>query len=67
MKGFVRQRLLFLASQGFADVTVGGQVNAAVVSTGDEVVTPGSKLDRGQIYDSNSVLLQALVQTAAHV
>ena len=54
--------IALLASQGFADVTVGGQVNAAVVSTGDEVVTQGSKLDRGQIYDSNSVLLQALVQ-----
>ena len=54
--------IALLASQGFADVTVGGQVNAAVVSTGDEVVTQGSKLDRGQIYDSNLVLLQALVQ-----
>ena len=54
--------IALLASQGFADVTVGGQVNAAIVSTGDEVVAPGSQLDRGQIYDSNSVLLQALVQ-----
>jgi molybdopterin molybdotransferase len=54
--------IALLASQGFADVTVGGQVNAAIVSTGDEVVRPGSKLDQGQIYDSNSALLQALVQ-----
>lgn len=54
--------IALLASQGFADVTVGGQVNAAIVSTGDEVVTPGSKLDQGQIYDSNSTLLQALLQ-----
>ena len=54
--------IALLASQGLADVTVGGQVNAAIVSTGDEVVTSGSKLDRGQIYDSNSTLLQALVQ-----
>jgi molybdopterin molybdotransferase len=54
--------IALLASQGFADVTVGGQVNAAIVSTGDEVVTPGSKLEQGQIYDSNSILLQALVQ-----
>ena len=54
--------IALLASQGFADVTVGGQVNAAIVSTGDEVVTPGSKLDQGQIYDSNSALLQALAQ-----
>ena len=54
--------IALLASQGLPDVTVGGQVNAAIVSTGDEVVTLGSKLDRGQIYDSNSTLLQALVQ-----
>ena len=54
--------IALLASQGFADVTVGGQVNAAIVSTGDEVVTLGSKLDQGQIYDSNSALLQALVK-----
>ena len=54
--------IALLASQGFADVTVGGQVNVAIVSTGDEVVAPGSALDQGQIYDSNSILLQALVQ-----
>ena len=50
-----------LASQGFADVIVGGQVTAAVVSTGDELVKPGDKLEPGQIYDSNSVLLSALL------
>jgi molybdopterin molybdotransferase len=54
--------IALLASQGFADVTIGGQVNAAIVSTGDEIVMPGRKLDQGQIYDSNSILLQALVQ-----
>jgi molybdopterin molybdotransferase len=54
--------IALLASQGFAEVTVSGQVNAAIVSTGDEVVTLGSKLDQGQIYDSNSALLHALVQ-----
>jgi molybdopterin molybdotransferase len=54
--------IALLASQGFADVTIGGEVNAAIVSTGDEIVMPGKKLDRGQIYDSNSILLQALLQ-----
>src|SRR5436190_1916173 len=54
--------IALLASQGFADLTVGDQVNVAIVSTGDEVVAPGSKLDQGQIYDSNSILLQALAQ-----
>ena len=54
--------IALLASQGFADVTVAGEVDAAVVSTGDEIVMPGKKLNQGQIYDSNSALLQALLQ-----
>jgi molybdopterin molybdotransferase len=54
--------IALLTSQGFADVTIGGKVNAAIVSTGDEIVMPGRKLDQGQIYDSNSTLLRALLQ-----
>ncbi len=54
--------IALLASQGFTEVTIGGEVNAAIVSTGDEVVMPGNELDRGQIYDSNSTLLRALLQ-----
>jgi molybdopterin molybdotransferase len=54
--------IALLASQGFTDVTISDEVNAAVVSTGDEIVMPGRKLDQGQIYDSNSILLQALLQ-----
>ena len=51
-----------LASQGFAEVTVGGEVNVAIISTGDELVKPGGEIKQGQIYESNSVLLQGLVQ-----
>ena len=54
--------IALLASQGFTDMTIGGEINAAILSTGDELVTPGKKLDQGQIYDSNSMLLQALLQ-----
>ena len=51
-----------LASQGFAEVTVGGEVNAAIISTGDELVKASEKIKAGQIYDSNSPLLGALLQ-----
>lgn len=50
-----------LASQGFADVIVGGKATAAVISTGDELVNPSEELQPGQIYDSNSALLNALL------
>jgi len=43
-----------LVSQGFAEVAVGGEVDAAIISTGDELAVPGEKLQPGQIYESNS-------------
>ncbi len=51
-----------LASQGIAEVAVGGEVRAAILSTGDELVKPGEKLEPGQIYESNSALLNALLE-----
>ena len=54
--------IALFASQGFAEVTVGGEVDAAIVSTGDELAELGTELQPGQIYESNSVLLQALLQ-----
>jgi molybdopterin molybdotransferase len=54
--------IALLASQGFADVIVGGEANAAIISTGDELVQSGEKIEPGQIYDSNSVLLNALLR-----
>jgi molybdopterin molybdotransferase len=53
--------IALLASQGIGDLTVGGEVNAAILSTGDELVKAGEKLDLGQIYESNSALLRALL------
>jgi molybdopterin molybdotransferase len=51
-----------LASQGFVDVAIGGEAKASVLSTGDELVKPGEKLQRGQIFESNSAFLAALLQ-----
>jgi len=59
--------MALLASQGFAEVTVGGEVNAAIVSTGDELVKPGKKIKAGQIYDSNSALLDGVLQCCGAV
>jgi molybdopterin molybdotransferase len=54
--------LALLASQGFSEVTIGGEVDVTIVSTGDELVKPGTKIKPGQIYESNSVLLRSLLQ-----
>jgi molybdopterin molybdotransferase len=59
--------IALLASQGFSDVTVGGDVSGAIISTGDELISPGGELRPGQIYDSNSALLQALLQKCGAV
>jgi molybdopterin molybdotransferase len=54
--------IALLASQGFSEVTIGGDVDVAITSTGDELVKPGTRIKPGQIYESNSVLLEALLQ-----
>jgi molybdopterin molybdotransferase len=57
--------LALLASQGLSEVTIGGEVDVAIVSTGDELVKPGAKIKQGQIYESNSVLLRSLLQRSS--
>ena len=61
----VATKLALLASQGFAQVSVGGEVRAAIISTGNELAKPGEKIEPGQIYDSNSVLLQSLLKRSS--
>jgi molybdopterin molybdotransferase len=49
----------FLASLGFTEVEVLASPKIVVIVTGDELQSPGKSLGFGQVYESNSQLLQS--------
>lgn len=51
-----------LASQGLDQIPVIQKPKIAVISTGSELIKPGKPLKAGQIYDSNSYMLKAMLQ-----
>ncbi|MCC9066094.1 molybdopterin molybdotransferase MoeA [Flavobacterium piscisymbiosum] len=53
----------FLACLGITEVEVYQKPKVAILVTGNELVKPGKKLSKGKIYESNSVMLQAALQT----
>ena len=56
--------LALLVTLGHSTVSVYSQPKISIISTGDELVKPGEKLQPGQIYESNSISLAALVHQA---
>jgi molybdopterin molybdotransferase len=61
------QDLAALASLGIAEVDCFARLRVAIVSTGDEVVRPGTALGKGQVYDANAPLLASLITAAGGV
>jgi molybdopterin molybdotransferase len=53
----------FLASLGITEIEVYKKPKAAILVTGNELIQPGKKLKKGKIFESNSVMLEAALQT----
>ena len=53
-----------LAAAGHATVPARPQPRVAVISTGNELAEPGTPLARGQIWESNSIMLAAAARAA---
>ncbi len=49
----------FLAALGIENVKVNQSPKVAVIATGSELIKPGNDLKEGQIYESNTFMLQA--------
>ena len=57
------RRLALIASSGHGTVTVKAKPKIAIISTGDELVTPGQKPEHGQIIASNGLFLRHFLQS----
>ncbi len=56
-----------LASMGCAEISVFRRPLVAVISTGQELITPGNTLPRGAIYDCNSPMIAALISSCQSI
>jgi molybdopterin molybdotransferase len=57
-------QLGLLAAMGYTEVPVRPSLRVLLVTTGDEVVEPGSPLGPGKIFDSNGTLLESSMRQA---
>lgn len=58
------RQIAVLAAAGLGTVTVRPKPRVVVLSTGDELVDPGSQIRYGQVIDSNGVMLAMAAQAA---
>lgn len=52
----------FLAGLGITKINVYNQPKVCILTTGNELVKPGKKLDTGKIYESNSIMLKTALK-----
>lgn len=53
----------YLSSLGITELEVYSKPNVSIINTGSELVQPGKSLEPGQIYESNSIMLQSAVKS----
>jgi len=53
----------FLACLGITEIEVYKKPKIGILVTGNELVEPGKKLKKGKIFESNSIMLQAALET----
>ncbi|TBW55718.1 molybdopterin molybdenumtransferase MoeA [Marinobacter halodurans] len=51
-----------LASQGLADINVRTRLKVGILTSGDEIVSPGQELGPGQIYNANAFSLRGALE-----
>jgi len=56
-------KIALAASAGYAELKVYAFPKISIIVSGDELVAPGKKLKEGQVYESNSTMLNALLKT----
>src|SRR5215468_10918023 len=61
------QEIGMFAAVGRAAIDVYRKPRVAIISTGDEVVTPGEAIRPGAVYDSNAAILAAAVEEAGGI
>ena len=59
-------RVGLCATMGYATIPVYRRLRIGIVSTGDELKSPGEPLKHGEIYESNSFGLAGLVEWSGH-
>lgn len=61
------ERLALLAGAGIASVEVFRKIRVAVLCTGSELICAGKPLGAGQIYNSNGILISAMLREHAWI